>query len=227
MTEEFKIGDRVCAVIDDIWVYAVVVERLNNHWIVDYNGTLRIPSDICKDELAEVECESSEKEHVPVMMSTSDPRLIEVMKTVEKFLAGKMNVLLREENGFYEIIENKDKKLISLFGKTNGDLQWKLNRWSDGSGEDFNIHPFETQREAEEFVLARFQEIEDKLEETGNFVCIREGSKILENFGYYIKPSLAFSNAIKQHQIKILMDRRKGLLENLARVDWEFAELYK
>lgn len=231
MTEEIKMGDRVRAFLDGAWIGATIVDQLDGggRWIVEtFDGVRRIPSEVYKDKSIEVSPEP-EKESFETSLptfQTSDPRLIEVMKTVEKFLAGKMNVLLREENGFYEIVENQDKKLISLFGKSNGELQWELNKWSDGLGKNWNIYPFETQHEAEEFVFSRFEEIEKKWEETADVVCIHEASKILKKFGHYIEPSPAFSNAIKRHQIKILTDRRKDLIEKLAKVDQEFNDLY-
>jgi len=39
-------------------------------------------------------------------------------------------------------------KLVSLFGKSNGDLEYRLNTYSDGSGGWTTIHPFRTYEEA-------------------------------------------------------------------------------
>ena len=39
-------------------------------------------------------------------------------------------------------------KLLTLFGKTNGDLQWRINQYSDGSGSSTDVYPCESEEEA-------------------------------------------------------------------------------
>lgn len=41
-----------------------------------------------------------------------------------------------------------DMKLLTLFGSTKGDLQWRINRWGDGSGGETNVYPCESEAEA-------------------------------------------------------------------------------
>jgi hypothetical protein len=43
---------------------------------------------------------------------------------------------------------NRDMKLLTLFGTTKGDLQWRINRWGDGSGGETNVYPCESEEEA-------------------------------------------------------------------------------
>lgn len=51
-------------------------------------------------------------------------------------------------------------KLITLFGKTDGSLQWKLNRYRDGSGADWkHVHPCRSYDEALEMAQKRLNEI--------------------------------------------------------------------
>ena len=57
------------------------------------------------------------------------------------------------ENGRYV----KDLRLLTLFGNAKGDLQWKLNRYSDGSGNYTEVTPCAT-REQAVAVLAKIAE---------------------------------------------------------------------
>jgi hypothetical protein len=50
-------------------------------------------------------------------------------------------------------------KLVSLFGKSNGDLEFRIHRYSDGSGGYQAVHLFESLDEAKEFFL---EAIKDK-----------------------------------------------------------------
>lgn len=43
-------------------------------------------------------------------------------------------------------------KLLSVAGKSNGDLEYRINRYSDGSGGSFEIHPFESYEDALEHI---------------------------------------------------------------------------
>lgn len=48
-------------------------------------------------------------------------------------------------------------RLLSLFGGTNGDLTWNINRWSDGSGSWNECIPCTSYQEAEVMILARIE----------------------------------------------------------------------
>lgn len=43
-------------------------------------------------------------------------------------------------------------KLLSVFGRTNGDIEFNIYRYSDGSGSETEIHPFETYEQAVEYI---------------------------------------------------------------------------
>jgi hypothetical protein len=43
---------------------------------------------------------------------------------------------------------DRDMKLLTLFGRTNGDLQWRINRYYDGSGSNTDVYPCESEEEA-------------------------------------------------------------------------------
>ncbi len=48
-------------------------------------------------------------------------------------------------------------KLVSLFGRSNGDLAWNVNRYYDGSGSNTTIHPARSFDEAKEIWLVVFE----------------------------------------------------------------------
>lgn len=70
----------------------------------------------------------------------------EQLKHLELFIEGKIAYYVFSAYNGIEIIEFKEAmkssdegidkfpRLLSLFGKTNGNLEWAINRWSDGSG---------------------------------------------------------------------------------------------
>ncbi|MBU3577544.1 hypothetical protein [Polynucleobacter sp. UK-Kesae-W10] len=53
---------------------------------------------------------------------------------------------------------DSDMKLLTLFGSTKGDLQWRINRWGDGSGSETNVYPCESEDEAKEIVRKLYAE---------------------------------------------------------------------
>lgn len=93
------------------------------------------------------------------------------LQRIEDYLDGKFTHFL-EVNEYYgpKIVtaddalskggtehENRwDKKLrlLTLFGDTKGDLQWRINRYSDGSGSS-SVEVFPVQNEAEAIAIAR------------------------------------------------------------------------
>lgn len=48
-------------------------------------------------------------------------------------------------------------KLVSLLGRSNGDLTWNVNRYYDGSGSNTTIHPARSFEEAKEIWLGVFE----------------------------------------------------------------------
>lgn len=82
------------------------------------------------------------------------------LSRIDDFIAGKITHFVTEnyEGVFLESLAaglastdkyDRDLKLLSLYGDSNGDLQWKINRYSDGSG-GFNkdVYPFCSEEEA-------------------------------------------------------------------------------
>ena len=59
--------------------------------------------------------------------------------------------------GFSESLENNDRydtdiKLMTLYGKSNGDLEYRINQYCDGSGSSTSISPAQSFKEAKEIL---------------------------------------------------------------------------
>ena len=74
------------------------------------------------------------------------------LKNLDIFLEGKITHYVLEYWGSFKIVafeESKPdqrwdsglQKLLTLFGKSNGDLDWRLNEYSDGSGSNTIVIP--------------------------------------------------------------------------------------
>lgn len=99
------------------------------------------------------------------------------LERIDDFLAGNIKYIVFGEydvriEPFDQAMRYKDNdyekvpsqiKLLSLFGDTKGDLAWKLNRYSDGSGSGNDaVHPCVTLEQAQETAKAL---IDSKFEE--------------------------------------------------------------
>lgn len=88
----------------------------------------------------------------------------EKFDTLIKFMSGQITHVIRFGYGDFEIIpfiqsiEYRDSydseiKLVSLYGRTNGDLEYKVNQYSDGSGSTrYTLLPFCSYKEALDYV---------------------------------------------------------------------------
>ena len=72
------------------------------------------------------------------------------LKLVDDFLAGKITHYLEIDYGMMKIVTFNEAvcesnghrlKLLTLFGTSKGDLHFRLNRYSDGSGGDKKVYP--------------------------------------------------------------------------------------
>ena len=77
------------------------------------------------------------------------------LERIDDFLAGKFTHIVYGDytikiETFDEALMYKDNeysrvpdqcRLLSLYGKSNGDLAWKLSHWSDGSGSSNHVYP--------------------------------------------------------------------------------------
>lgn len=75
-----------------------------------------------------------------------------------------------DQEGFSRIHDNVDRdyhrtrlenmKLVSLFGLTNGDFQFKINQYSDGSGSSNDVEYFKSKEDAMTYIQNRFDSIQ-------------------------------------------------------------------
>lgn len=94
----------------------------------------------------------------------------QALKRIEDFIDGKFTYFIEYDSFSFRFIEaNKSlkttssvdrlpMKLLTLFGATNGNLQWKINAYSDGSGSSKNVIPVETEREAMEIIQSMYKD---------------------------------------------------------------------
>lgn len=98
------------------------------------------------------------------------------LKRLDDFLAGRIThfvlqkwsgvVIMTKEECLKTADEwnrnGKELKLLSLFGKSNGDLQFRVNQYSDGSGTYTDATPFCSEKEATEYakqlIIAQLEE---------------------------------------------------------------------
>lgn len=86
----------------------------------------------------------------------------QALKRIEDYLDGKFTHFLYVGSGVNLVSEedalkssdsyDRDMKLLTLYGSTKGDLQWRINRYSDGSGGNTDVFPCESEAEAIEIV---------------------------------------------------------------------------
>lgn len=95
---------------------------------------------------------------------------IESFTRVLQFLAGEITHIVHLDYGTYEIREfiediatnedysSSELKLITLFGKVDGSLEWNINRYSDGSGGNTTIVPFDSYEAAHTYLTEHILE---------------------------------------------------------------------
>jgi len=83
------------------------------------------------------------------------------VKQLENFLDNKITHFVKTQYGKIEIVDidtaledkdnyswKKERKLITLFGRSNGDMAWRINQYSDGSGCYTEVIPCTSKKEA-------------------------------------------------------------------------------
>lgn len=123
-------------------------------------------------------------------------RLKEVpaLRRIDDFIAGRFTHYLTEDGGTFEIIAvadarcegassySRELKLLTLFGATNGDLSWRLNRYKDGSGNGTMVHLCQSEQEAKDLIVERINQL--LTEEPATRGCwFRYYEKSLQKYG--------------------------------------------
>lgn len=126
---------------------------------------LRGQIDATRNELCALQdaVRDAQKEQVEIRKRLS---VNAALSRVDDWLAGRMTHFVKISE--YERIEpvtkaellkeedrSRDLRLLCLFGRTNGNLQWRVNRWSDGSGSSWtDVIPFANYEDAFAFCAA-------------------------------------------------------------------------
>ncbi len=150
-----------------------------------------------------------------------------VLSRVLDFLSGEItHVALDNYNGieireFDSAIEQKEDydsskiKLCTVFGKSDGSLEYRINTWSDGSGRDSTlIYPFksyeEAKEKAKEMIVSKFDQYpsEDLIKKAKELGLKLDSEKVK---AYYNKVNqgikdniLRAEESIKQYKAKII-----------------------
>jgi hypothetical protein len=128
----------------------------------DLQTTIRVTTETTKDRIEAI------KRH-------------EGLARLDDFLAGRITHFVEKNYGppvikeFKKAMESEEEgqysrvrplRLLSLFGKTDGDLTWGINRYSDGSGDHSDVYPCcsldEAKAKARELMEVEFKEAREK-----------------------------------------------------------------
>lgn len=107
---------------------------------------------------------------------------------------------------------SKDLRLLSLYGRSTGKLWWALNEYSDGSGRNYEVHPFASEaaatQKAREVVSRLLRQVMDG--ELSEYYCGRV-IKSARQLGVSVPPAV--------------VDKHKSSLIEVASRDVEDAKL--
>lgn len=84
---------------------------------------------------------------------------------VEKFDSDGIDKLDKIDEDHYSSRNFSSLRLLSLYGNSDGNLQWKINTYSDGSGSDSDVAFFHTKEAALEFLQRKLNKIKEYNEE--------------------------------------------------------------
>jgi hypothetical protein len=150
------------------------------------------------------------------------------LERLEDFLEGRITHFVSKSYGppqireFKEAVEtpNEDRyasvcplRLLSLFGGSKGDLQWKLNHYSDGSGSYTDVYPCCSLEEAK----AQAKEIMD-----AEFAKVRETGRGLNYWDEYQKAAMAAGVEIPADIVAInIKETLENAQTNLSKAEAE------
>jgi hypothetical protein len=149
----------------------------------------------------------------------------EQLRLLDDFIAGNITHYVEVEYSCPKIIDFKDDtarkelKLLSLFGASNGKLNWQLNQYRDGSGVYTTVIPTTSYEQALEIAKAY---VSKKLEETRE----RPETRIVELADKWGVPVPV------EYREKAKATKREGLLrvlnerkKNIKEIEQELSEL--
>ena len=185
--------------------------------------------DALKAEVAQLEerraavrakTEEAEREHLERMKEYAR---FAGLKHLDNFIAGKITHFVHQNYSGLKIktkdesLATDDKfdhrdglKLVTLFGRSNGDLEWKLNHYSDGSGTYSTIYPCCSHEEALKIAAAILDSWWAKVREAGD--------KYIPDFHVAYSSATAVGLAIPDDmQARMIAIERKKAERDLAK----------
>lgn len=111
-------------------------------------------------------------------------------------------------------------RLLSVFGKSNGNFSYKINRWGDGSGTDSDVVFFKTDDDLHKYLYKTMYDKSEKgiltLEEIINLQKIIEvPESIISAYKEKLKDNYQNRYATSVAQAKCAFDKNMSTLENL------------
>jgi len=119
---------------------------------------------------------------------------------------------------------NRDTKLLTLYGRSKGNLQWQLNQYSDGSGGDSIAIPCKTAQDAKEAVASYMIDALEKASRNDNYLTYRAPRycEWLSENGYDVEEK----HLIKAKEIKA-EEKERSLKQAQSTYDRALKELDK
>lgn len=164
----------------------------------------------------------------------------EALQFVEAFLENRITHLVSiEEHGTIKLeefqtaikVEGKYEsgmKLLSLFGKSGGDLQWRLHKYSTEERTPIDVYSFFSFEAARAFVQTKIDELTAAAIVDKHINRIRNirASAIAINMAYTAKLGLPdyVLNYLEEQEKQSLVYRKEKLLEELEKVNKELGE---
>jgi hypothetical protein len=130
---------------------------------------------VCNEQLAEARCALSDAKSALKLQAEEAKKRADFFKThaklqrLEDFINGRITHYVVHNYSGYDILtleatgdtdgEGRSRygnrgelKLLCLFGRSNGDLLWRISMYSDGSGSATEVTPFTSYQDAKDFV---------------------------------------------------------------------------
>lgn len=155
---------------------------------------------------------------------------VAALKRIEDFIDGKITHYVYERYGRIEVTtpqsekcdcDKHDMRLLSLYGKSNGDLEWRLNKYSDNSGISWQVFPCTSLEEANEKALELIESLYDQFRKgkyNWNVTNVADSAKKLG-----LEPPQDIVEAIRDHELKqaksILAETQKRYVEAKQKFD--------
>lgn len=107
-------------------------------------------------------------------------------------------------------------RLLSLYGKSNGDFEYRINDYSDGSGSDNKVMFFKSKQEAIDFMQSEINKLD---------TYTQTHADASQKYGLKLNEAILLKHKMKQ--AKYIKDDIENMENNLARRKTELSEILK